>query len=415
MSALPSPDPVTGYRIVPARALVSALPADLPAVLFLDRPPVGDTVRVYAVGDTGLSGQVARTAAEAGHDILLADVAPVLRAGELVFGNLEATLIERPTGATLFAAPPGAAAALRQAGFAILQLANNHVYDYGPEGLVSTLAAVRAANLTPLGAGADAAESRRLVRTDRRGVRVGWLGCGRTLTPQGTGPRFWEFDEQELLAAIREARPSVDVLIVSVHIGFMYLDYPHPDHKAMAERCARAGADVVLMHHPHVLQGVDITPDGKVLCYSLGNFLFDQKEGLLAKKAIVREQNEGAVFLFELDRSGVSRAAAVPTSIDDRCCVRWACGPQADAIVDRLVEISRDLRGDYAQAFWRQRSERDTGHVLRMFAYYLRHRRWRDLRRMAGKVRREHLVMLVRWILGRVRAPFRRRVYAPTP
>src|SRR5438094_187196 len=301
-------DAGTGFRIVPARALLPELPADLSAILFHERAPVGHTVRVCAVGDSGLSGQVGRTASELGYGALLREVAPLLQSAAAAFANLEGTLIERPHDA-LFAAPPAGAEALRQAGVTIVHLANNHVYDFGPTGLASTLAAAAGANLVALGAGDDAAASRRLVRTECRGVRVGWLGCGRTLLPQDTGARFWEFDEQELLSAIRKARPSVDVLIASVHIGFMYLDYPHPDHRAMAQRCAAAGADIVLMHHPHVLQGIETTPDGKIVCYSLGNFLFDWKEGLITNQVMVQEQNEGAVFVFDLDRSGLARAA----------------------------------------------------------------------------------------------------------
>jgi len=405
-------DAGTGFRIVPARALLPELPADLSAILFHERAPVGRTVRVCAVGDSGLSGQVGRTASELGYGALLREVAPLLQSAAAAFANLEGTLIERPRDA-LFAAPPAAAEALRQAGVTIVHLANNHVYDFGPTGLASTLAAAAGANLVALGAGDDAAASRRLVRTECRGVRVGWLGCGRTLLPQDTGARFWEFDEQELLSAIRKARPSVDVLIASVHIGFMYLDYPHPDHRAMAQRCAAAGADIVLMHHPHVLQGIETTPDGKIVCYSLGNFLFDWKEGLITNQVMVQEQNEGAVFVFDLDRSGVARAAAVPTRSDEACRVRWAGGDRGDAILDRLQRISRPLGGNYAPAFWRQRSERNTKHVLRMLRFYIVHGEWGSVWRMFTKVRRHHLRMLAHWALASLRTRGRKDSHAP--
>ena len=405
-------DAGTGFRIVPARALLPELPADLSAILFHERAPVGHTVRVCAVGDSGLSGQVGRTASELGYGALLREVAPLLQSAAAAFANLEGTLIERPRDA-LFAAPPAAAEALRQAGVTIVHLANNHVYDFGPTGLASTLAAAAGANLVALGAGDDAAASRRLVRTECRGVRVGWLGCGRTLLPQDTGARFWEFDEQELLSAIRKARPSIDVLIASVHIGFMYLDYPHPDHRAMAQRCAAAGADIVLMHHPHVLQGIETTPDGKIVCYSLGNFLFDWKEGLITNQVMVQEQNEGAVFVFDLDRSGVARAAAVPTRSDEACRVRWAGGDRGDAILDRLQRISRPLGGNYAPAFWRQRSERNTKHVLRMLRFYIVHGEWGSVWRMFTKVRRHHLRMLAHWALASLRTRGRKDSHAP--
>src|SRR5439155_21722568 len=154
----------------------------------------------------------------------------------------------------------------------------------------------------------------------------------------------------------------VGELLVSVAIGFLYLDCPHPAPRAMARRLAAAGAHVVLMQHPHVLQGVETTADGRILCYSLGNFLFDWKEGLIPNLVMVQEQNEGAVFVFDLDRSGVVRAAAVPTYTDERCRVRWAAGARGRAIEERLLRLSRDLLGNYSPAFWRQRAERNTKH-----------------------------------------------------
>jgi poly-gamma-glutamate synthesis protein (capsule biosynthesis protein) len=58
------------------------------------------------------------------------------------------------------------------------------------------------------------------------------------------------------MPAVIQAQTDVDALIVSIHIGLMYIDYPRPQHKAMAERLMAAGADLILMHHAHVLQGV---------------------------------------------------------------------------------------------------------------------------------------------------------------
>ncbi|HVH69052.1 MAG TPA: CapA family protein [Gemmatimonadales bacterium] len=412
-AALSRPDPATGFRVLPAQALGPELPDDLRAMLLYERAAVGETIRVCAVGDTGFSGQVGRTASAAGYGVLLAEVAPLFQGSQVAFANLEGTFIEHPVGDGLFTAPPAAARALRQAGVTLVHVANNHASDLGPAGLASTLSALADADLVALGAGADASASRRLVRTDRRAVRLGWLGCGRTLVAQVGQPYFWEFNEQELLAAIRVARPTVDVLIVSVHIGFMYLDYPHPDHKAMAERCAAAGADVVLMHHPHVLQGVETTSNGKILCYSLGNFLFDWKEGLITNHVMVREQNEGAAFVFDVDRAGVRRAAVVPTWTDERCAVRWARGARGAEILERLLRISRDLRGNYAPAFWRQRAERNTNHVLRMLRFYIVHGQWSSVWRMFTKVRRQHLRMLVLWVLASLRVRGRKDSHVP--
>src|SRR5262249_46709931 len=149
---------------------------------------------------------------------------------------------------------------------------------------------VRNVGIVPLGAGDNLAAAKQLIRTDMNEMRIGWLGCGRTLLPQeDKGSRYWEFNDQELLAGIAQGRSGINVLIVSIHIGLMYIDYPRPGHKIMAEQLMAAGADLILMHHAHVLQGVQITSQGRVCCYNLGNFLYDWEEGDVQAPVMLRE------------------------------------------------------------------------------------------------------------------------------
>ena len=192
------------------------------------------------------------------------------------------------------------------------------------------------------------------------------------------------------------------MLAVSLHLGFMYLDYPHPEHKALAEKLLGEGVDLVLMHHAHVLQGIQVTDRGRTICYNLGNFILDWQEGHVRGEVMVREQNEGAVFLFDLDRQGVCRAAALPTWIDEACRVHWATGARGVRILDRLIRISQALEVDSDAAFWCQRSERNTGHALKTLAFHLRRGNLSLVWREVKKVRLEHVKMLLRWALGRI-------------
>jgi poly-gamma-glutamate synthesis protein (capsule biosynthesis protein) len=391
--------------VVAAKTLVKHAPHDLPALQIFRRPKVGPTVRLCAVGDIGLSGRAAVTAKMRGSGALFADVAPVLRAADISFGNLESPLASEIAPDNMFAAPVTGAATLDQAGFNVLHLANNHVGEYGQAGLAATLAAVRKAGVIPLGAGDDLAAAQRLVRTDNNGLRIGWLGCGRTLLVQeNTGAHYWEFDEHDLLSAIAQARPNVDVLIVSIHIGLMYMDYPRPEHKSMAERLMANGADLILMHHAHVLQGVQITSQGRVCCYNLGNFLYDWQEGNVQTPVMLREQNEGAIFWFEIDRKGIALVTALPTWIDDECRVGWATGERGYGSLSRLARISRELDGDFELAFERQRAERNTGPIFKVLAFHIKHRNWRQIIDSLRRTRFEHFKMVLRWLSGLCRA-----------
>ena len=384
---------------VDAAEIAANVPNDLPALRLRIHDGKSPLVRLCAVGDIGLSGRAAVTARGRGADHLFSEVRPVLDSADITFGNLESPLAGDIAPAGQFAAPPTGAHTLRRAGFDIVHLANNHVGEYGQPGLAATLEAVENAGLLPLGAGNDMSAARRTVRTDRSGLRLGWLGCGRTLLPQ-TGERhsYWEFDEQELIDEVRRVRPTLDVLIVSIHIGLMYVFYPRPEHKTMAERLMAAGADLILMHHAHVLQGVEATPQGAMCCYNLGNFLYDWEEGNVRMPVVVDEQNESGIFVFDFDREGLTTFALLPTWIDSDCCVRWATGDRGLRIVHRFEQITHGLAGDFAIEFERQRAARNTPGIIKVLAFHARRGNWRFVASSLRRMRWEHVKMAARWI-----------------
>jgi hypothetical protein len=387
--------------LVKARTITDLVPENLSALLISEFPTVGPTVRLCAVGDIGLSGRVgANMTSPAESDAILAEIAPLLQKADITFGNLETPLTGEIARGQLFSAPVTGAAMLQKSGFQVIHLANNHVYDYGQAGLVATLDAVEKAGLVPLGVGSNPYAAQALVRTDMNGLRIGWLGSGHTLISQSSsGPNYWEFNEQELYSAIEHNRPNVDLLIVSIHLGLMYLDYPRPEHKIMAERLMAAGVNLIVMHHAHVLQSIQVTLQS-VCCYNLGNFLFDWQEGHVQNSIMVREQNEGAVFHFILDGSGVAQASALPIWTDENCRVHWANGNRGVEILNRLVRISRDLEQNFVPAYKRQRAERNTTGISKVIWFHIQHGNWAFVWESLRKVRPEHIGMIGRWLVG---------------
>lgn len=389
-------------EIVSAKTITHLVPDDLSALLIADSPTVGPVVDVCAVGDIGLSGRVGDVLRHhANADKMLAEIAPLLRKADITFGNLESPLSGEIANGKMFSAPTTGAAMLKRSGFTLIHLANNHVYDYGQAGLVATIDAVKKANLVPLGVGDNPAGAQKLVRTDTNGFRIGWLGCGRTLVPQSnSGSTYWEFDEQQLFKAVERSRADVDLLVVSIHIGLMYMDYPRPEHKQMAEKLMDAGANLILMHHAHVIQSVQVNSARSMCCYNLGNFLFDWEEGNVKIPIMLREQNEGAVFYFVLDRAGVARAAALPIWIDDTCNVHWAIGTRGVEILNRLARISRDLECDFESIFRRQRAERNTAAISKVMWFHLCRGNLAFVVDSIKKIRLEHVGMIIRWVVG---------------
>ena len=122
------------FHVIEGRLISEHVPEDVPALQIIRRRSVSPAVRICAVGDIGLSGRAAKTMVRRGADALLSDIAPLFRAADISFGNLESSLGGDIEPQTMFAASTSGAFTLRKAGFGMLHLANNHVADCGQLG-----------------------------------------------------------------------------------------------------------------------------------------------------------------------------------------------------------------------------------------------------------------------------------------
>jgi poly-gamma-glutamate synthesis protein (capsule biosynthesis protein) len=189
---------------------------------------------------------------------------------------------------------------LPQAGIDLVNLANNHIYDYGEEGLFDTISYLDSIGVLHVGAGRDQAEARKPVVLHLKGRSVGFLGYyggGEAPAAQGTKPGVAPRNTDVIAADIRALRrDSVDYVVVTLHWGTEKAEYPDAAQQAFAHGVIDAGADAVIGHHPHVLQGIERYKKG-VIVYSLGNFVFGGNR---------RDTYDTALFEIRLYRSGVA-------------------------------------------------------------------------------------------------------------
>ncbi|MCA9953347.1 MAG: CapA family protein, partial [Anaerolineales bacterium] len=221
------------------------------------------------------------------------------------------------------------------AGFDLLSLANNHSLDYGGEGLWETAVRLQQAGIAPLGVGPNENAAYQPLIREVDGVRLAFLALNGVPEPVSGEPlsvngEQWvrvEWDEARAAAAIAEARQQADVVIVSLHWGFEYDLQPDPWQETAAQALFAAGADVVLGHHPHVVQAVTVDrQSGQLAAYSLGNFVFDQTQ---------EPTNQGLALRLFVDGDGLRAAQLLPI---------WS-GPQprlmtlaeADPLLARIV------------------------------------------------------------------------------
>ncbi|HSN91052.1 MAG TPA: CapA family protein [Anaeromyxobacteraceae bacterium] len=274
-------------------ALVPVPPAE-PPVAIRARATLG------AVGDVLMHGAVKESArvhgagtAHGGYSWLYAAVADLLAQPDLTFANLETPVAPdsaREVREFLFSAPAEAALALRDAGVDVVAVANNHAFDQGRAGFEETLRRLQAAGLRALGAGPTGYEAGP-VRIEVSGLSIAFLSYAYAFNQEGNGCppatpperclRASVLVRDRALEEVRAAASSSDAVVVSLHWGVEYAQQPRAEDVEYAHRLADAGALVILGHHPHVLQPVEIypRPDGRVavIAYSLGNFISNQE------------------------------------------------------------------------------------------------------------------------------------------
>ncbi len=266
-------------------------------------------------GDVMLSRSVgAKIKAQNDWNYPFEKIADTLRGADLAIGNLECPVSD--AGRNLhhlysFRADPRVIEGLKYAGFGVLGLANNHMYDWDRPALLDTIQRLRAAGLRPVGAGANALEAHYPVLVNLKGVRLAFLAyVGIEPKDAEAGPDqpgvAW-LDADRVLGDIRFARPLADVLIVCLHWGVEYAARPTRKQVELAHQMIDAGADLVVGGHPHVVQPCELY-HGHWIAYSLGNFIFDQHWP---------STHHGIMLKVTLTGKQVTAATTIPITIDN--------------------------------------------------------------------------------------------------
>ena len=315
---------------------------------------------IAAVGDVMMPASVQAAAVKSaqGYGLLFEKVAQDLRAADITFANLETPVDQTApaTGYPAFNARPELPGALKRAGFSVVSLANNHAMDAGTTGLRNTIDNVDAAGLVFTGAGRTKAEASQIKYINARGVKVAFLsytyGVNRRLpgrSPRAPGVNILgnrsEADLARAASAVRQARTAADLVVVSLHWGDEYAGEPAPWQRQVVRVLINAGADIILGHHPHVLQPIESfeASDGRVglIAFSLGNFISSQNgRTTYANKTQVRALRGDGIILYifaakENGKTQVVRAEFLPV---------WALQENAEKVpVRRPVILAREI------------------------------------------------------------------------
>lgn len=249
-----------------------------------------------------LGGSAAPELARFGYQAPFAPFVTDFAAADVVYVNLEGPVGTRGApvaGKTYtFLMPPAVIPTLAAAGIDVLHLANNHILDYGIEALEDTLTLAATAGLATCGAGSTLAAARApAIVTAASGVRFAFVCYSNTFpeefyaTPNRPGTAFGH--AAWVRADVTAAKARADVVVAAFHWGAELMTTPKDYQRDLAAAARAAGATVVLGHHPHVLQPLELHDHG-VVAYSLGNFVFGSYSSKVRTSALVRIRGRGA-------------------------------------------------------------------------------------------------------------------------
>ncbi|MCZ7661628.1 MAG: CapA family protein [Thermoleophilia bacterium] len=279
-----------------------------------------------------------------GGEAVLDGVAPLFADADVAFVNLESPLSDKGTRNAAkdvtFRGRPALVDGLAAAGVGVVSLANNHALDWGSEALLDTIARLDGAGIAHAGAGVNLSAARAPALLETGAGTVALLAYT-NVVPEGfpagdqrAGVNPMRPDTQRILADIGAAAESADWVIVSVHWGIEYEGETAHEQRVFAHDFVDAGADLVLGHHPHVLQGLELYRN-KLIAYSLGDFVFDHYS---------RATGEAFVLSIQLAPAGPPSLTVSPVYLSDGNGIPQVVGgAEADGILTRLSAYSKKL------------------------------------------------------------------------
>lgn len=305
-------------------------------------------VTLTACGDIVLGRHVAERISHRGVYYPFEKVAPYVRGSDIVFGDLECPLsdsVEPVYDGMDFVAPTSAIEGIKLCGFNVVSLANNHSTNYGRDVFEDTLELLKANDIKYVGGGEDYQEAYSPLVMEIKGVKVAFLNYNsiigavnameeragvagiRLLPSYDDNPDDFEMVRD----SIEEVRESADVVIACFHWGSEEQYSPIESVVKMAHTAIDAGADLVIGSHPHTVQPLEYYR-GKLIAYSLGNFVFDQM--------YTTQVREGMIMKCRFDGAQLSQVELLPYKIYDFCQPVVLNGESGQYLLDHVLEIS---------------------------------------------------------------------------
>lgn len=303
-----------------------------------------EAINIFISGDFAPRMRVNEVIKRGDYQLLYNDILPIIQDSDLAITNLESPLLEEgkpiaKTGPNL-KAPIKSVEALKFAGFDMVTLANNHMMDYGEEGLFSTIQVCEKSNIRHIGAGSNLEKAKKVAYFDIKGNRIAFINCceNEWSTTQGDYPGCNPLNEVALFYQIQEAKTNADYVILIIHGGHETYDYPSPRMKKLYRWFIDLGVDAVIGHHTHCFSGYEIYKE-KPIVYSLGNFVFDS-----AKRN--SSWNVGAAVILSIQGVQTKMKLCPFTQCDNEIGIKLFGSKETDIWLEKEAQKREQIQDD---------------------------------------------------------------------
>ena len=324
-------------------AEVSASPSAAPVVSPSPTPENSVSLTLSFTGDVTLASYEGASYENSfeeyydnyGDGYFFQNVRSIFEGDDLTISNLEGTFTtstNRVDKEWTFKSDPSYVSILTKGGIDCVNVANNHTKDYGDESYVDTLATLDTAGIHRFG-------NDYTTIVEVKGVKIGFSGIYEC--EEGLGCK-----DQAVSNVDKLKDAGAQIIICEFHWGDENSYTPNDIHTVLAEAVIDEGADLVVAHHPHVLQGI-ATYKGKYICYSLGNFCFGGNFYCQDKDTMIFQQTFTLVNGELQDNADYN---IIPCSIstdstENTYCPTPATGDEAQRILDKIYDMSAKLEG----------------------------------------------------------------------
>jgi poly-gamma-glutamate capsule biosynthesis protein CapA/YwtB (metallophosphatase superfamily) len=309
-----------------------------------------ETRTLFAAGDTMLARWMHQIADSGTANEMFGRILPAMQDADVAFVNLECVLSNRGQMAYkkeyapyYYRARPEMARFLKEAGIDIVSQANNHVGDFGPRAVTDSIATLGFHDILSAGVGVNFENARQIHYIKVGKIQTAWIAFDTQENRFAAGEDFagsFSIKESEIVQVIppliAQARKNADVVILTAHWGGNWQKAPTDTRREIARRLIDFGADIILGHSSHRLQGIEVYRQRPIL-YDMGSFLWDS----------VGDKRVRDSMYFELlfSKSGVLEVRGHPVYLNWRS-VDLASPEIAGKIMDDFIERSKSLNGE---------------------------------------------------------------------